>query len=66
MLLYLDDLLTANEKAALDPSTVGHGKRNGLSREEFFITILNKKPATFIQRFMEYLALDSENHSELY
>ena len=66
MLLYLDNLLSANEKAALDFNIVEHGKRNGLSREDYFITILNKKPATFIQRFMEYLALDSENHSELY
>jgi len=66
MLLYLDDLLTANDKAALHPGSVGYAKRDGLSREDYFITIINKKSANFVKRFMEYLALDAENHSELY
>ena len=69
IVLYFEDLLTPVEICALSSSEVGDANRNGMNRNEYFITLLKTKKPFFIEKFMEYLALENNhcpNHIELY
>ena len=68
VLLYLNELLDKDENSALHPASK-NTDRNGMSREEYFVSLLKIKSPNFIKRFMEYLALENShcpNHIELY
>ena len=68
VLLHLEHLLTPSEKHALSSSDNGGAVRNGMSRKEYFITLLKSKMPHFNEQFMEYLAMreNCPHHTELY
>ena len=68
VLLYLEHLFTPSEKHALSSSDNGDAVRNGMSRKEYFITVLKGKMPYFNEQFMEYLAMreNCPHHTELY
>ena len=63
---YLQHLLNPVEICALIETN--NANRNGMSRTEYFITLLKAKNPTFIETFMESLASDNHcpNHIGLY
>ena len=68
VLLYLNELLDKDENSALHPASKSTD-RNGMNREEYFVSLLKIKSPNFIKRFIEYLALENShypNHIELY
>jgi len=66
LVVYLNNHLNANEKVALNSNSGSDVIRNGISREDYFITILKRKNRDFVKIFMECLALDNTYHIELY
>ena len=69
IVLYLEQLLTPAEICALSSSEIGDTSRNGITREEYFTSLLRSKNPLFIENFMEYLALEDNhcpNHIGLY
>ena len=65
MAVYLGDLLDANDKTALGCNG-GSEAVSGVSREDYFVTLLKQKNPEFIKIFMKCLALDVANNTELY
>ena len=69
IVLYLEQLLTPAEICTLSSTDFADTSRNGMTREEYFTTLLKKKNPYFIENFMEYLSLEDNhcpNHIGLY